>query len=80
MKNLSNANNLLFSSLSQFFELCGAGGGVVYDIGDDEVRLLDRPFILIVDLEAFWDDLDTFGQHGVEVIGRLKSNGFKRLK
>ena len=53
---------------SQFFELRCAGGGVVDDVGDDEVRLLDHPPVPVGDREALRRGLDAFREDGVGIV------------
>lgn len=38
------------------------------DVGDDEVRLLDHPFVPVVDCEALRDGLDALRKNGVGVV------------
>ena len=53
---------------SQFFELRCAGGGVVDDVGDDEVRLLDHPLVAVGDCKALRDGLYSLREDGVGVV------------
>ena len=53
---------------SSFFELRRAGGGVVDDVGDDEIRLLDHPFVPVVDREALRRGFDAIRKDGVGVV------------
>ena len=48
------------------------------DVGDDKVGLLDHPPVSVADREALRDGLDALREDGVGVVGRPKSNGFKR--
>ena len=57
---------------SQFLELRCAGAAVVDDVGDDEIRLLDHPFVPVVDGEALDNGLDSLRKNGVGIVGRIE--------
>ena len=46
------------------------------DVGDDEIRLLDHPFVPVVDGEALRRGLDALRDDGVGVVDRLIVMGF----
>ena len=66
----------LHSPFSQFLELRGAGGGVVDDVGNDEIRLLDHPLVPVGDGEALRDGLDALRENVAGVVDRLIVMGF----
>lgn len=41
------------------------------DVGDDEIRLLDHPFVPVGDREALWRGLDAIRKDGVEIVTQL---------
>lgn len=42
------------------------------DVGDDEVGLVDHPFVSVADREALRCGLDAFGQDGVGIVGGVE--------
>ena len=53
---------------SQFLKLCGAGGSVVNDVGDDEIGLVYHPLIAVADRKALRRGLDALREDGVGVV------------
>ena len=57
---------------SQFLELRCTEAAVVDDVGDDEIRLVDHPPVLIGDRETLRRGLDALRKDSVEIVGGIE--------